>query len=187
MFFLFLLIFLLVVFYVVCDLLTRKYINPYCLYILFGHKGVGKSTLLQKLARYYRKRGYNVYCNIGDSPSSDIIEIPIKEYLPRLAEAGHQIYHLFWTNNNLFIILIQPSSCNLSLRRRASSLLRLSSCTLLSFVMKSICILIIATISPSLRQCSVISVFNAIISISLSDFRRHMTVTRKSAIWQTIL
>lgn len=93
MFYLFLLILFLIIFYVVWDFLTRKYINPYCLYILFGHKGVGKSTLLQKLARYYRKRGYSVYCNIGDSPSPDITEIPIKEYLPRLAEAGHQIYH----------------------------------------------------------------------------------------------
>ena len=29
--------------------LTKKYINPYKLYILFGPKGVGKSTKIKKL------------------------------------------------------------------------------------------------------------------------------------------
>lgn len=91
--YIFIILLILFVFVIVWDLLTRKYINLYCLYILFGHKGVGKSTLLQKLAWYYKKRGFTCYCNLGDSPSKDVIEIPIKEYLPRLAESGHQIYH----------------------------------------------------------------------------------------------
>lgn len=79
-------------FYLIWELTTRKYLNPYKLYVLFGPKGVGKSTLLQKLARYYKKRGYTVYCNIGDCDSKDVIQIPIDD-LPRLAYAGHQIYH----------------------------------------------------------------------------------------------
>lgn len=78
--------------YLIWELTTRKYLNPYKLYVLFGPKGVGKSTLLQKLARYYKKRGYTVYCNIGDCDSKDVIQIPIDD-LPRLAYAGHQIYH----------------------------------------------------------------------------------------------
>lgn len=78
--------------YLVWEFSTRKYLNPYKLYVLFGPKGVGKSTLLQKLARYYSKRGYTVYCNIGDCDSPDVIQIPIDD-LPRLAHAGHQIYH----------------------------------------------------------------------------------------------
>ena len=78
--------------YLIWEFSTRKYLNPYKLYVLFGPKGVGKSTLLQKLARHYKKRGYTVYCNIGDCDSKDVIQIPIDD-LPRLAYAGHQIYH----------------------------------------------------------------------------------------------
>lgn len=72
--------------------LTRKYLNPYKLYVIFGPKGVGKSTLLQKLASYYKKRGYNIYCNIGDCNIDGVQQIPIED-LPRLAAAGHQLYH----------------------------------------------------------------------------------------------
>lgn len=72
--------------------LTRKYLNPYKLYVIFGPKGVGKSTLLQKLAAYYIKRGFNVYCNIGDCNIEGVQQIPIED-LPRLAAAGHQLYH----------------------------------------------------------------------------------------------
>lgn len=77
----------------VWDRLTYKYVSPYQLYLIFGKKGCGKSTLLQKLVHYYKKRGYTCYCNIGDSFDPDIIQIPIKDYLPQLAESGHQIYH----------------------------------------------------------------------------------------------
>lgn len=77
---------------IVWHLLTKKYINPYTLTILFGKKGCGKSTLLQKLAVYYKKRGYNIYCNIGDSSLKDVIAIPIND-LPRLSEAGHALFH----------------------------------------------------------------------------------------------
>lgn len=60
-------------------LLTKKYINPYQLYILFGPKGVGKSTMLQKLAFYYKKKGYNIYCNIGDCSLSFVTPIKIED------------------------------------------------------------------------------------------------------------
>lgn len=67
-------------------LLTRKYVNTYKLYLLFGKKGCGKSTMLQKLAVYYKKRGFNVYCNIGDSDLKQCIQIPIQD-LPQLSLA----------------------------------------------------------------------------------------------------
>lgn len=59
--------------------LTKKYINPYTFTIIFGKKGCGKSTMLQKLARYYDKRGYKVYCNVGDSFESFVQPIPVKQ------------------------------------------------------------------------------------------------------------
>ena len=40
-----------------------KYRNPYKLYMVFGKKGSGKSTLMCKLALKYTKKGFKVYCN----------------------------------------------------------------------------------------------------------------------------
>lgn len=42
-------------------IMTRKYINPYKLYMVFGKKGCGKTTFLTKLAYKYHKRGYTVF------------------------------------------------------------------------------------------------------------------------------
>lgn len=63
---------LLFVFCFVFAFLTRKYRNPYKLYMCFGKKGSGKSTYLTKLAlmyttdKKYVKRGYKVYTNMLD-------------------------------------------------------------------------------------------------------------------------
>lgn len=46
--------------------LTRKWINPYKLYMVFGKKGSGKSTFLVKLALKYLKKGWIVYTNMDD-------------------------------------------------------------------------------------------------------------------------
>lgn len=40
-----------------------KYRNPYKLFMVFGKKGSGKSTLMCKLALKYAKKGYTVYSN----------------------------------------------------------------------------------------------------------------------------
>lgn len=50
----------------VWDLLTRKYLNPYRLFLVFGKKGSGKSTYLVKLARKHLKRGWTVYTNMDE-------------------------------------------------------------------------------------------------------------------------
>lgn len=73
--------------YLVFTWYCGRFANPYQLYILFGKKGVGKSTLIEKLIPYYQKRGYHLYCNIGDSSDPRITPIPIKDFLPYLAEA----------------------------------------------------------------------------------------------------
>lgn len=46
--------------------LTRKYLNPYRLYLVFGKKGSGKSTYLVKLAQQHLKRGWLVYTNMSE-------------------------------------------------------------------------------------------------------------------------
>ena len=45
---------------------TRKFLNPYKLYLVFGKKGSGKSTYLVKLARQHLKRGWIVYTNMDE-------------------------------------------------------------------------------------------------------------------------
>lgn len=49
------------IFCLVYHFLTRKYLNPYKLYLIFGKKGSGKSTLLTKLAIQALKSGKTVY------------------------------------------------------------------------------------------------------------------------------
>lgn len=51
-----------IVFLFVFHLCTRKYINPYKLYMVFGKKGSGKSTLMCRLAYHHLKKGWAVYC-----------------------------------------------------------------------------------------------------------------------------
>lgn len=60
--FLFKAAFFLIGFGVIFHLLTKRYINPYKLYMVFGKKGSGKSTLMTRLAVQYVKRGWTVYC-----------------------------------------------------------------------------------------------------------------------------
>lgn len=45
---------------------TRKYLNPYKLFLVFGKKGSGKSTYLVKLAQTHLKKGWNVYTNMEE-------------------------------------------------------------------------------------------------------------------------
>lgn len=45
---------------------TRKYLNPYKLYLVFGKKGSGKSTYLVKIAQQHIKRGWVVYTNMEE-------------------------------------------------------------------------------------------------------------------------
>lgn len=45
---------------------TRKYLNPYLLYLVFGKKGSGKSTYLVKIAYQHMKRGWLIYTNMDE-------------------------------------------------------------------------------------------------------------------------
>lgn len=50
----------------VFHVLTRKYLNPYKLYFIFGKKGAGKTTFETKLACKYLKKGWNVYTDLPE-------------------------------------------------------------------------------------------------------------------------
>lgn len=62
-----------IIFVFIYNLLTRKYINPYKLIMIFGKKGSGKTTLLTKLAIQHKKKGWTVYCTE---------KIPYTYYIP---------------------------------------------------------------------------------------------------------
>lgn len=48
-------------FMIVFHFLTRKYLNPYKLTMIFGKKGCGKTTYLTKIALQHIKKGWSVY------------------------------------------------------------------------------------------------------------------------------
>lgn len=48
------------------DLLTRKYLNPFKLYFIFGAKGAGKTITETKLCVQYMKKGWLVYTDMQE-------------------------------------------------------------------------------------------------------------------------
>lgn len=64
------------------------YRNPYKLYMVFGRKGSGKTTLMTKLALQYQKKGWQVYCNVDipgcylfDTADFGLIHFPEKSLI----------------------------------------------------------------------------------------------------------
>lgn len=54
--------FLLLIVTLIWHNLTKKYLNPYKLTMVFGKKGSGKSTLMVRLAYEYLSKGWTVFC-----------------------------------------------------------------------------------------------------------------------------
>ncbi len=54
----------LMVFFVIYDKLTKKYVNPYKLIMIFGKKGSGKTTTLTSIAIKNLKKGVKVYSTV---------------------------------------------------------------------------------------------------------------------------
>lgn len=81
--------------------LTRKYVNPYKLTMIFGKKGAGKSTLMVRLAYQYLSSGWDVYCTerLDGCYFIDYNDIGFKNIPPRsvllIDEAG-----MVWDNRN---------------------------------------------------------------------------------------
>lgn len=80
--FLFKFTFFFCLFCLIYHFLTKKYLNPYKLYLIFGKKGSGKSTLLTKIAVQSRKQGKTVYTteSIPDTFQISIDDIGIYEF-----------------------------------------------------------------------------------------------------------
>lgn len=78
-----------------------KYANPYKLYMVFGKKGSGKTTLMVKLSIRYRKKGWRVYsdreipgCYRFDTADFGKIQFPPNSLI-LIDEVG-----LVWDNRN---------------------------------------------------------------------------------------
>lgn len=91
-------------FFFLLSVLTRKWRNPYKLYLIFGKKGSGKSTYLVKLALRYMKKNYTIYTNMPDMmlPGVRLIDtdkigdfVPVCDSLLLLDEVG-----MIWDNRN---------------------------------------------------------------------------------------
>ena len=93
-----------VVFALVFHFSTRKYLNPYKLYMVFGKKGSGKTTLMTRLAvNHVMKKGWTVYCtekiNVPGVRFFDVSDIGKKSFdthsLVLIDEVG-----MIWDNRN---------------------------------------------------------------------------------------
>ncbi len=78
-----------------------KYCNPYKLFMVFGKKGSGKTTLMCKMALKYRKKGWHVYSNvhIPGTYHFDTVDIGVAHFpensILLIDEVG-----LVWDNRN---------------------------------------------------------------------------------------
>lgn len=50
---------------IILAIYSRKYVNPYRLYMVFGKKGSGKTTYLVKLILKYHKKGREIYTTLS--------------------------------------------------------------------------------------------------------------------------
>lgn len=83
------------------DRLTRKYLNPYKLTMVFGKKGSGKSTLMVRMAYEYLANGWTVFCTerLDGCIHIDYNDIGFKQIPPEslllIDEVG-----MIWDNRN---------------------------------------------------------------------------------------
>lgn len=80
---------------------SKKFINPYRLYMVFGKKGSGKSTYMTRLALFYHKRGWHIMANY-DCPYATRFE---PKYLGRMIPPPNTVVLIdevgcIWDNRN---------------------------------------------------------------------------------------
>lgn len=77
--------FVLIGLFVAWFIYTRRFLNPYRLYFIFGKKGSGKSTYMVKMMLKYLKKGWYVYTDMSDVviPGVRIINVEdLGEFIP---------------------------------------------------------------------------------------------------------
>ena len=67
---------------------TRKYLNPYKLYLVFGKKGSGKSTYLVKVAYQHIRKGWLIYTNMDEFTLPGVRHIDIQHIGDFVPEAN---------------------------------------------------------------------------------------------------
>lgn len=84
--------------------LTRKYLNPYKLFIIFGKKGSGKTTYLVKIAYKHLKRGWRVYTNMSEVTMPGVRHIDIQHIGDFVPEANSVLLvdevSMIWDNRD---------------------------------------------------------------------------------------
>lgn len=93
--------FIFILFLIIIFIYSRKFVNPYRLYMVFGKKGSGKTTYMTKLAVQYHKKGRKIYSNTN-IPYATVIDIrtlgqfvPPPESVLLIDEVG-----MIWDNRN---------------------------------------------------------------------------------------
>lgn len=94
-------VFVIFVFIFIVAIWSRKYINRYRLYMVFGKKGSGKTTYMTKLAVRYHKKGWHVFSNV-EMPYAQVIDVqelgklvPPRDSVLLIDEVG-----IIWDNRN---------------------------------------------------------------------------------------
>lgn len=84
--------------------LTAKFNSPYTLDVIFGKKGCGKSTTLNKLAYKYYSKGWNVFCDLNDSMQSFVTQIDASQLWKYKLPANSVVFvgeaNLHWDNRD---------------------------------------------------------------------------------------
>lgn len=82
-------------------LLTKKYLNPYKLTMVFGKKGSGKSTLMVRMAYEYLSMGWTVFCTerLDGCILIDYEDIGFKEIPPNSLLLVDEV-GMIWDNRN---------------------------------------------------------------------------------------
>ena len=81
--------------------LTRKYLNPYKLTMVFGKKGSGKSTLMVRMAYEYLASGWTVFCTekLDGCIHIDYNDIGFKKIPPESLLLVDEV-GMIWDNRN---------------------------------------------------------------------------------------
>lgn len=84
--------------------ITAKFNSPYTLDVIFGKKGCGKSTTLNKLAYKYYSKGWNVFCDLNDSMQSFVTQIDASQLWKYKLPANSVVFvgeaNLHWDNRD---------------------------------------------------------------------------------------